>query len=72
MVLQDNNIAFPFEWEHGVNCIRYKGDNPISAIEEALKRGDLYDIYLRGVDNINKYRNPNYTKHIEQLIKEAL
>jgi len=72
MVLQDNNIAFPFEWEHGVNCIRYKGDNPIPAIEEALKRDDLYDIYLRGVDTINKYRNPNYTNYIEQLIKEAL
>lgn len=72
MVLQDNDIAFPFEWVHGENCIRYKGDNPIPAIEEALKRGDLYDIYVNGVKHLNKYRNPQYSKYIEDEIKKAL
>jgi hypothetical protein len=72
MVLQDNDVAFPFEWEHGVNCIRYKGVDPIPAIEEALKRDDLYDIYLKGLETIDKYRSHNYNKYIEQLIKEAL
>jgi len=71
MVLQDNDIAFPFEWEHGVNCIRYKGVDPIPAIEEALKRDDLYEIYLKGIENIDKYRTANYNKYIEYLIKQA-
>lgn len=72
MVLQDNEVAFPFEWVHGVNCIRYKGVDPIPAIEEALKRNDLYDIYRNGLVNIDNYRPHNYNKHIEDLIKKAL
>mgnify|MGYP001179300430 CR=1 FL=1 len=72
MVLQDNDIAFPFEWIHGENCIRYKGVDPIPAIEEALKRDDLYDIYVKGLENIDKYRTHNYNRYIEDLIKQAL
>jgi len=74
MVLQDNDIAFPvgMEWIDGVNCIRYKGVNPIPAIESALKREDLYDIYLKGIETIDKYRPHNYNKYIEDLIKQAL
>lgn len=72
MVLQDNEIAFPFEWIHGVNCIRYKGSNPIDAIEKALQREDLYDIYLKGMEDIEKYRIENYATYIEKLIKPDL
>jgi len=72
MVLQDNDIPFPFEWVHNFNCIRYKGDNPIPAIDEALKRDDLYDIYLRGLENIDNYRYPKYSNYIEQEITKAL
>lgn len=68
MVMEDNGITFAYEWVHGVNCIKFKGD-PISAIEQALKRDDLYDIYLRGLENIDKYRIDNYTKnYIEKII----
>lgn len=72
MVMQDNDVASTFEWEHGINCIKYKGDNPIPAIEEALKRDDLYDIYVNGAKHLNKYRNPYYTEHIENEINKAL
>lgn len=72
MVLQYNNMAFPFRWRHGVNCIMYKGVDPIPAIEEALKRDDLYEIYLKGLQNIDKYRTHNYNKYIEDLINKAL
>ena len=72
MVLQDNNIPFPFEWIHGENCIRYQGENPIPEIEKALKRDDLYDIYLQGLSTIDKYRFPNYSNYIEQEIKKVL
>ena len=48
------------------------GTKAITAIEEALKRGDLYDIYVNGVKHLNKYRNPQYSKYIEDEIKKAL
>lgn len=72
MVLQDNEIPYPYEWVHNFNCIRYKGENPIPAIKEALQRDDLYEIYLRGLENIDNYRYPNYSNYIEQEIKKVL
>jgi len=72
MVIQDNDVPYPFEWVHGINCIRYKGDNPIPAIDQALKRDDLYVIYLRGLENIDNYRYPKYSNYIENEIKKAL
>lgn len=72
MVLQDSGVAFPFPWVHGENCIMYKGDDPIPAIKEALKRDDLYDIYVRGVDNCWNYQIGNYTTYIESKINSLL
>ncbi len=68
MVMEENDIAYAYEWVHGVNCIKFKG-NPIDAIEEALKRDDLFEIYCRGLENIDKYRLINYTKnYLEPII----
>jgi len=72
MVMEDSGISFPFPWIHGENCIMYKGDDTIPAIKEALQRDDLYDIYLRGIENIDKYRISNYNLYLENLIKAAL
>lgn len=72
MVLEDSGIDFPFKWIHGHNCIMYKGDDPIPAIKEALQRDDLYDIYVRGMENIENYRQPTFNQHFEELIKKAV
>lgn len=71
-IFQDNGIDFPFKWIHGENCIMYKGDDPIPAIEEALKRNDLYEIYVNAQKNIVNYQVRNYTKYLESLIRKAL
>lgn len=71
MVLKDDGMAFPFPWVHGENCIMYQGDCPIYAIKEALKRDDLYDIYVRGVQNSLNYQQSNYNAYLENLIRNA-
>jgi len=72
MIREYDELAFPYSWEHGVNCILYK-DNPIPYIEEALRRDDLYDIYLAGLETIEKYRIDNYLRnYIEPKINECL
>ncbi len=84
MVLQDDPLEWTYEWVHGVNCIRVpigtdmesikgtSGDVPeIPAIEEALKRTDLWKIYLQGMATVDKYRIENYVPYLENLINNA-
>lgn len=71
-IFQDSGIDFPFKWVHGENCIMYKGEDPIPAIEEALKRTDLYEVYLKSQQNIANYQIGNYTRYIESLIQKSL
>lgn len=70
MVMEDEGLKFTYDWIHGENCIMYKGD-PIPAIEEALKRTDLYNIYRRGIENAQQYQIERYTKHIESVIENS-
>lgn len=73
MVLPDDNLAWSKDWVHGGNCIRIQmgkdmdsirgmkiGGTAIPAIEEALKRNDLYEIYRNGVDTNKHYMVDNY------------
>jgi len=71
MVMENNEITFPFEWIDGYNCIKYDGD-PLPKIIESLKREDLYDIYVKGQENIDKYRIDSYTRYIEETIQKVL
>ena len=65
------NIAYAYEWKHRVNCFRMY-DEPIDEIEEALRNENLYDIYLKGVENIDKYRINNYiNNYINPIINKA-
>lgn len=82
MVLQDDPLAWTFPWVHGENCIRVtknnptdmrviqglEGDEEVLAMDEALKRDDLYDIYLKGLENIDRYRTKRYAQ--EYLVPE--
>jgi len=44
----------------------------ISRIDELLQRDDLYEIYVNGVENLDKYRAKNYIQYIENTIKERI
>ena len=40
--------------------------------DEMLQRDDLYEIYVNGVENLDKYRAKNYIQYIENTIKERI
>lgn len=73
LAMQDDEIAWSFPWVHGENCIKFKDENVIEVIEEALKREDIYDIYLAGLENNDRYRMGRYaSEYIEPTIKKHI
>lgn len=83
MVMQEDNLAWSYPWVHGENCIKVpigdsmddirglSGSPEIQAIEEAIKRDDLYNIYVSGLQNIDNYRMSNYANnYIIPIIKK--
>jgi len=69
MVMHNNNFSWSFDWDE-TNCILSDNGTEIETIELALKNENLYDIYVNGMLNVNKYRLENYLPHIEKLINE--
>lgn len=71
MVKWKDEMAWSFDWNE-TNCILAEEGEEIEYIFEALKRPNLYEVYLKGVENSQKYLLPNYTKHIESIIHNAI
>lgn len=69
MVKYRDNLSWSFPWDES-NCILCDEGKEIEAIEEALQDEYLYDVYLEGVKQIDKYRLPNYIAHLESKINE--
>lgn len=78
-IMPEDNLAYSLPFIHGINCIKFpkqsvdgisKEWDVIGSIEEALKRDDLYDIYLKSVMVADFYRVDNYSKHLEKIINE--
>lgn len=68
MVMHKNDFAWAYGWDKS-NCILVEHGKEIEGIEAALNNPNLYNIYLRGVENCDKYRIENYIKnYIEPLI----
>lgn len=86
MVMEEDKMVYAHPWIHGFNCIKIPLSDDmdeirgvknqwrvIETIEAALQRDDLYQIYLRGVENCNKYLLENYVKnYLDHLIKQHL
>lgn len=70
MVMHKNDFCWSYDWNE-TNCILVDKGKEIERIEEALKRPDLYDIYVKGVENSNNYRLPQYLNRIENIINNA-
>lgn len=69
MVQWKNNFAWTHSWNES-NCILVEQGKEIEGIEEALKDEYLYEVYLEGMNNVDKYRLPNYIPYLEKLINE--
>ena len=86
MVMQEDKMGYAFPWVHGENCIKIPlGDDfeeirglknqwqAIETIEAALERNDLYEIYLKGVENCDRYRTIRYCReYIEPIISKHI
>lgn len=81
MALQDDYLAWSYPWIDGSNCIRLAADHGSSVddsvafedLEDATKRADLYQIYLRSQETIDKYRTKPYiNQYVIPLIQNAL
>lgn len=88
MFMQEDNLAWSFPWIKGENCLKVdigedfesiKGSNgcPEIAILELLHLHpdtlDLYQIYLQGLDNIDRYRIGRYLEeYVLPLIEKAI
>ena len=87
MVMRDDNLAWSYEWEHGINCIKIPLDihnfeeikgrekqwKAIETIEKALKKDYLHEIYLNGLKTAQKYYLPNYIReYVNPIIKQSI
>lgn len=71
MVMHKNNFAWSYDWNE-TNCILVEHGKEIEGIEAALSNPSLYDIYVEGMKNVDKYRLGNYKAYIENIINECL
>jgi hypothetical protein len=81
MVMPEDNLAYSYPFEHSKNCIRFtiesvdgisKEWKVCEAIEEALKRDDLYEIYLGSLEAAKFYQVDTYIPYLENLINKYL
>jgi len=70
MVMHKNYLSWTHDWDE-TNCILVEHGKEIEGIETTLKNPNLYDIYLAGVENCNKYRLNNYIPYLENIINNA-
>lgn len=81
LVLPEDDLAYSYPLEHGINCIKFSINEDVTglknewsiteAIETALQRNDLYDIYLNGYKAAEFYRIENYISYLENIINNA-
>lgn len=63
MALPYDILAWSHDWIHGDNCIRLGNGYEFKSLLEATKRTDLYEIYLRAQNTLDKYRPESYVKN---------
>lgn len=73
MVMQKSESCYTYEWEHGVNCLMFPETKvDVTLLDEFLKRDDLYEIYCKGVETVNKYKIHGYVNnYILPIINKA-
>lgn len=81
IVMPEDELAYSHEFINGVNCIKFpiesingidKEWHITTTIENALKKENLYDIYLEGLKAADFYRVENYISRIEKQINQSI
>lgn len=60
MLMWEDDLAWSFDWVHGVNCLKCKQGEEVETIENWASDERLYSIYVEGVKNWENYRTENY------------
>lgn len=74
-LMGENDIAWSYPWEHGVNAIHLKWSLQGSVLWEVttFEMHLLYDIYVAGQETLRKYQPENYIRdYLIPAIKGAL
>lgn len=73
MALLEDDIAWSFPWEHGVNCLRLTEGNEFDCLETATRRNDLYQIYVRSQETLSRYKSERYvSEYVLPTLEAAL
>lgn len=73
MALQEDDLAWAFDWIHGQNCIRLARGKEFESLLEATSRTDLYDIYCASQETIAQYQPAFYVaNHVLPAIEDRL
>jgi len=73
-------LAYSYPFTHNYDCIKFIPESVdgiskewkiIEAIEEALQREDLYEIYLRSLKAAAFYQADTYVKYLSNIINES-
>lgn len=81
-LLPEDKLAYSYPFIDNVNCIKFSNNNDVTGlknewqvlekVEEAVKKENLYDIYLEGKKIADWYRWDNYSKnYLEPIINNA-
>lgn len=73
MIMWEDNTAWhQNDWTHGVNCIKCEQGTEVETAIEWLKHpSELYKIYLKGIETIDKFRFDRYVPYLENIINKA-
>lgn len=71
-LLWEDNLAWSYEWVHGVNCLRCMPGKEVETIEEWANAPALYQIYKNAVETCDKYRVQNYLNNYIHPIINSL
>lgn len=69
MAMPEDNLCWSFPWVHGQNCLKFRDGHEFEDLEEFTHRDDLYDIYVAGEENLDRYR-PN--RYIHEYLLPAI
>lgn len=73
MALHEDDMAWSHDWIDGENCIRLRKGHEFDDLDGATRLNDLYSIYVRSQETIDKYRGGAMVhQYMNPLIEAAL
>lgn len=73
MAKQDDGLSWSHPWKNNENCILLPENQEFEYLSNALNLNNLYEIYVKGQENLNHYFYLNYiNNHVINQIKKFI